>query len=172
MSLPIDSQARKGIPMARGLLDYFPDALAEVAHVSAVSNEKHNPGEPLHWSKDKSSDHADCLVRHVVERGTIDPDDGLRHSAKAAWRALAMLQIELEAEANLPSKTPERIEDYAVRLPGNQRGIQFGGTQLPTLAELHHRPGVAEATFAAMTEHERAWTMEPSTERAHGGTPH
>lgn len=98
MSLPTDSRARKNIPMARGLLDYFPDALAEVAYVSFVSNEKHNPGEPLHWSKEKSSDHADCLVRHIVERGTVDPDDGLRHSAKAAWRALALLQSELDAE--------------------------------------------------------------------------
>jgi hypothetical protein len=98
MSLPTDAKARKDIPMARGLLDYFPDALAEVAYVSFRSNEKHNPGEPLHWSKEKSSDHADCLVRHIVERGTIDPDDGLRHSAKAAWRALALLQMELDEE--------------------------------------------------------------------------
>lgn len=165
MSLPIDSQARKGIPMARGLLDYFPDALAEVAHVSAVSNEKHNPGEPLHWSKDKSSDHADCLVRHVVERGTIDPDDGLRHSAKAAWRALAMLQIELEAEATKSVHTPiqphERIAQEeaakeAIRRHnlGSQPGIQFGGVQL--------RPFQGDA----------GCSMEPSTERAHGGTPH
>ena len=95
MSLPTDSTTRKHIPMARGLLDYFPDALAEVAYVSHCSNEKHNPGEPLHWSKEKSSDHADCLVRHIVERGTVDPDDGLRHSAKAAWRALALLVREV-----------------------------------------------------------------------------
>jgi len=35
-----------------------------------------------------------------VERGTIDTD-GLRHSAKLAWRALANLQIELEKELGL-----------------------------------------------------------------------
>lgn len=90
-----DKTQRKERPMARGLLDYFPDALAEVANVSFVGNQQHNPGEEMHWSRGKSNDHADCVVRHILERGTID-DDGLRHSAKAAWRALAMLQIEIE----------------------------------------------------------------------------
>lgn len=96
--LPIDKTIRKQMPMARGLLDYFPDALAAVAHVSFVGNEQHNPGEPLHWSRHKSADHADCIIRHLAERGTLD-DDGLSHSAKVAWRALALLQLELEAAA-------------------------------------------------------------------------
>lgn len=52
--------------------------------------------EPLHWSRDKSSDHADTMLRHFAERGEIDTD-GLRHSAKMVWRALAILQLELEA---------------------------------------------------------------------------
>lgn len=98
-----DKKARKEMPMARGLLDYFPDACAAVANVSYVGNQQHNPGQELHWSRGKSDDHADCIVRHVVERGTID-DDGLRHSAKAAWRALAQLQIELE-EAEKQKRT-------------------------------------------------------------------
>lgn len=87
---------RKDFPLARGLLDYFPDALAAVANCSLVSNEKHNPGEPLHWAREKSSDHADALMRHLVERGEIDSDDGILHDVKVAWRALAMLQEELE----------------------------------------------------------------------------
>lgn len=98
--LPGDSEARKNIPMMRGLLDYFPDALAAVAQLSVYGNEKHNPGEPLHWSKGKSNDHADCVVRHLMERGRWDysfgPDKGVRHSTAAAWRALANLQIEIE----------------------------------------------------------------------------
>ena len=98
-----DSQARKEQPITRGVLDYFPDAIAEVANTSFVGNRKHNPGEPLHWAKGKSDDHADCLVRHLMERGTLD-NDGVRHSAKVAWRALAMLQIELEE--SVPSRTP------------------------------------------------------------------
>lgn len=94
--LPTDSSARKDIPLARGVLDYFPAALAAVAELSRKGNEKHNPGEELHWARGKSSDHADCILRHLVERGKIDTD-GLSHSVKVAWRALALLQEELEA---------------------------------------------------------------------------
>jgi hypothetical protein len=93
--LPTDSLARKETPMATGLLDYFPLALAYVAQVSKVGNDKHNPGEPLHWSREKSNDHADCIARHLVDRGKIAPD-GVRHSGNLAWRALALLQLELE----------------------------------------------------------------------------
>jgi hypothetical protein len=98
--LPTDSQARKDIPITTGVFDYFPDALAEVAKVSKAGNDKHNPGEPLHWTRGKSNDHADSVGRHLLERGGIDPDTGLRHSAQMAWRALALLQVELE-EAGL-----------------------------------------------------------------------
>lgn len=96
--LPIDAKERKAIPITTGVLDYFPDAIAEVARVSLAGNEQHNPGEPLHWAKEKSTDHADCITRHLIGRGTFDKD-GQRHSAKVAWRALALLQIELDAEA-------------------------------------------------------------------------
>ncbi|MCP3980814.1 MAG: hypothetical protein GY716_16050 [bacterium] len=89
---------RKGLPLCTGVLDYFPDALLEVARTSRICNEQHNPGEPLHWAKEKSTDHPDSLLRHLAERGTMDTD-GTRHSAKVAWRALAMLQRELDAEA-------------------------------------------------------------------------
>ena len=93
--LPTDAAERKGAPICTGLLDYFPLALAEVARVSKAGNEQHHAGEPLHWDKTKSLDHADCLVRHLIDRGTVDVD-GQLHSAKVAWRALALLQIELE----------------------------------------------------------------------------
>lgn len=98
MSLPTDAAERKGLPVTTGVLDYFPDAIAYVAHVSKVGNDQHNPGQPLHWAKDKSTDHADCIGRHLMERGTIDAADGVRHSGKLAWRALALLQTEIEAE--------------------------------------------------------------------------
>jgi len=97
LSLPTGAAARKALPVATGVLDYFPDALVAVAEVSRVGNDQHNPGQPLHWEKSKSTDHADCLVRHLLERGTND-NDGVRHSAKVAWRALALLQTEIEGE--------------------------------------------------------------------------
>jgi hypothetical protein len=91
-----DAAARKAQPIARGCLDYFPDALLAVAELSRIGNEQHNPGEPLHWAKEKSTDEADALVRHLIDRGTIDTD-GVRHSTKVAWRALALLQREIDA---------------------------------------------------------------------------
>lgn len=94
---------RKSFPLASGVLDYFPSALFAVARVSAVANAQHNPGEPMHWARSKSFDHADALMRHLVDRGGID-SDGLRHSAKVAWRALALLQEELEASGASPGR--------------------------------------------------------------------
>lgn len=93
--LSTDPKFRKETPITTGVLDYFPLAIAEIARVSKAGNDQHNPGQPLHWAKDKSTDHADCLVRHLLERGTVDTD-GMRHTAKVAWRALALLQTELE----------------------------------------------------------------------------
>lgn len=92
-----DPKDRKGIPIATGFIDYFPDAIAAVARLSQVGNDQHNPGEPLRWNREKSGDESDALMRHFLERGTVDTD-GVRHSAKVAWRALALLQKELEAE--------------------------------------------------------------------------
>jgi hypothetical protein len=97
MPLPKDAGERKAIPIMRGCIDYFPDALAEVAMVSLAGNQQHHPDKPLHWDKSKSTDQADALVRHLIERGKLD-SDGMRHSAKAAWRALALLQCEIEQE--------------------------------------------------------------------------
>lgn len=98
MILATDPVARKSMPISTGVLDYFPLALAEVAVVSKAGNDQHNPGQPLHWDKTKSLDHADCIARHLIDRGARDTD-GMRHSAKLAWRALALLQTELDAEA-------------------------------------------------------------------------
>ncbi len=92
---------RKAVPLCSGVLDYFPDALLAVAALSKVGNDQHNPGEELHWARGKSGDECDALLRHVIDRGTVD-SDGVRHSVKLAWRALANLQKELEKELGLP----------------------------------------------------------------------
>jgi hypothetical protein len=114
VSIPTDSKARKDLPIVRGCLDYFPDALLAVAELSRYGNDKHNPGEPLHWAKEKSTDHADCCVRHLLERGTMDysygADKPVRHSAAAAWRALANLQIEIEESQKKAEAAPEKVE--------------------------------------------------------------
>jgi hypothetical protein len=100
--LPTDSAERKGIPLCTGFLDYFPLACIEVAKISKAGNDQHNPGEPLHWARGKSMDQADTIIRHIMERGGIDPLDGKRHTAKAAWRIFALLQIEMEEALGLP----------------------------------------------------------------------
>lgn len=94
------SADRKGKPLFSGCLMYFPDALLAVAEHSRKANSKHNPGQPLHWSKDKSKDHADCIARHLVDIGPTwdetDPELGSYHATALAWRALALLQTVLE----------------------------------------------------------------------------
>lgn len=96
------SAKRKGMPLFSGALMYFPDALLAVAEHSRKGNDKHNPGMPLHWSKDKSKDHADCIARHLVDIGPtwdgVDPEFGSLHAVALAWRALALLQIALERQ--------------------------------------------------------------------------
>ena len=98
--IPTDPKARKGVPIATGCIDYFPDAIAAIAELSRIGNDKHNPGQPLHWSRNKSNDHPNCLMRHFIERGKWDEtsDPRVRHSTQMAWRALAILQLEIEAE--------------------------------------------------------------------------
>lgn len=103
MALPTDAQERKNAPIHSGVLKYFPDAIAAVAQLSKIGNDQHNPGQPLHWAREKSADHHDCLIRHAMEAGTIDTD-GVRHSAKVAWRALAALQLEIEAAQGVQDK--------------------------------------------------------------------
>jgi hypothetical protein len=102
--LPTQSEIRKTIPLASGCFDYFPAALAAVAELSHWGNEKHNSGEPLHDARTKSQDDADCLLRHFTDRGKLDEiivngkQIKVRHSTAVAWRALRILQKELEAD--------------------------------------------------------------------------
>ena len=88
---------RKQTPVFTGVLKYFPDAIRELAKCSYAGQQQHNPDKPLAWDRSKSGDELDALARHLLEVGTID-SDGIRHSTKVAWRALANLQKEIENE--------------------------------------------------------------------------
>lgn len=96
MILSEDAQARKGMPITAGVLDYFPRALAAVSMCSKAGNDQHNPGQPLHWDRSKSGDHADCIARHLIDRRSLD-NDGIPHAVKLAWRALANLETMIES---------------------------------------------------------------------------
>jgi hypothetical protein len=124
--LPTNAAERKTYPIGTGVIDYFPLALAEIARVSRVGNIQHNgPDAPLHWDRAKSTDEADALMRHYVQRGTVD-SDGLKHSAKLAWRALALLQKEIEAGLK---------KNYAGQVIGNRTVLAFA-----RFTEKHHDP--------------------------------
>jgi hypothetical protein len=97
--LPTAAPVRKGLPVYSGVLKYFPDALVAIAELSRIGNDQHNPGQPLFWDRSKSGDELDALTRHLLDAGTIDTD-GVRHSTKVAWRALANLQKEIERATN------------------------------------------------------------------------
>jgi len=97
-TLPESASERKQFPVASGVLDYFPDAIVAISQLSYKGNEQHNPGKPVHWDRSKSADEADTMIRHFLQRGSLDTD-GVRHTVKCAWRCLAMLQKEIEQES-------------------------------------------------------------------------
>jgi hypothetical protein len=130
-SLPVDSKERKTFPVAAGFMDYFPDAIAAIANVSYHANEQHHPGQPVNWERSKSTDEADTMMRHFLQRGTLDLD-GLRHTAKMVWRAMALLQKEIESEVAF---------DYGKAYEEEQKGVEiksyedFAGISEKLLAE-------------------------------------
>lgn len=96
------AEERKATPIYSGVIKYFPRAIAYVSQVSWQGNQQHHPDKPLHWDRAKSTDEPDALMRHLVDhaRGDVFDDDGIRHLGKCAWRALALLEKELENEAS------------------------------------------------------------------------
>jgi hypothetical protein len=145
-TLPTDSADRKNIPLAEGVLAYFPAALAGVARVSKAGNDKHNPGEPLHHARGKSSDHADCIVRHLVD--VLDLLSAVKHARarelitpallnevnQLAWRALALSQEIHEKYGDAPlapnaveEAKPEDIKPGKITLIPNGGDVYFSG---------------------------------------------
>jgi hypothetical protein len=112
-TLPTDSGARKDIPLFRGPLRYFPAALAGVARICKIGNDKHNPGEEMHHARGKSMDHADCIVRHLVDMdqdGGLDAD-GVPQVYYIAWRALALAQEWAEKHDGAPLAPGARLPE-------------------------------------------------------------
>lgn len=107
-------------PLTTALLDFFPDALAAVAIVSMVCADQHDAfdnGQPVHVRDNgPHNDHANSLLRHLMARGSTD-HDGLLHTAKAAWRALALLQDEIEASVGVSMPLPRAARAALVSEP-------------------------------------------------------
>ena len=83
--LPTDAAERKTYPIFSGCINYFPNAIAAVSHLSYKGSQQHHPDQPLHWDKDKSSDELDALMRHMID-GDWE---------QVCWRALANLERKL-----------------------------------------------------------------------------
>lgn len=110
MLLTTDSKARKQLQLWTFLMEYFPRTFLSVVEAARKGNEQHNPGEPLHWSREKSADQMNAAFNHLFDYGTgskIDTD-GARHLAKAIWRLSAQNELDEEREAE-----PTRAEIMA-----------------------------------------------------------
>lgn len=108
---PEDSEERKTYPVYSGFLRYFPAAVAAVAHHSYLGNEKHNPGQPLHWDRAKSGDEKDALCRHLMESEVA----GYEHELVGmAWRAMADLQKYLESKGAPMAPAARNADDVSL----------------------------------------------------------
>jgi len=145
LTLPTDSVERKEIPLYSGVLKYAPAALAGMARISKQGNDKHNPGQPLHHARGKSNDHADCVVRHLVDVADIeariqrsyygDPE-GLRRTeavqsllteaSQMVWRACLLSQELHERYGNAPL-APGAREAFAEKPKDANAGWDIGG---------------------------------------------
>ncbi len=121
MTLPTDSARRKEFPILSGFIKYFPAAIAGVANVSKLGNDKHNPGQALHHARGKSMDHGDCIVRHLMDvedliAGRANLDKGASVDAillevnQMVWRALAYSQ-ELHEQFGAPLAPSAKVEE-------------------------------------------------------------
>lgn len=124
LTLPIDSAVRKSFPILSGVLKYFPAAIAGVANTSKIGNDKHNPGQELHHARGKSTDHGDCIVRHLMDvedliaakdRGVVGlqmtsyEEQILLEASSLVWRALAYSQ-QLHEQYGAPLAPGAKIE--------------------------------------------------------------
>lgn len=123
--LPSDYKERKGIPIATGVLDYFPLTMAEIAKASMAGNKQHLDGKPLQWDRSKSSDDADAMIRHYIDRYEID-SDGVSEVGKMAWRACAVAEKILEelkrrnALSEIAKTTNEVVDKFNIKSLGNR----------------------------------------------------
>ena len=83
--LPEDAAERKTYPIYSGFINYFPNAIAKVSHLSYKGSQQHNPDQPTHWDMSKSGDELDALMRHMID-GDWE---------QVAWRAMANLERKL-----------------------------------------------------------------------------
>jgi hypothetical protein len=88
---------------------YWPNALKALAGLNRQGNIQHyGNADRIRWKWKVSPNHIGKLLNHLMDAGTID-SDGIRHSTKVAWRALANLENELIKAGAVPGRY--RIDD-------------------------------------------------------------
>jgi len=153
MTLPTDSAERKTYPILSGCVRYFPAALAGVANISKQGNDKHNPGQPLHHARGKSTDHGDCILRHLIDVQDLlalyerDPTQVthkmiLTEVNQFAWRALAYSQELHEQLAGFPMAPGakdnvilEKVKDINEKFGGVSFNEEVFGPDKPITAK-------------------------------------
>ena len=109
-TLPTDSAERKDVPLYSALFRLFPAALAGCAKWVKFGNAKHCPGGPLQHARGVSADHADCILRHLMDLeedfgcGKGLDENGNPQVDAIVWRAMALSQEwhELHSDAPVP----------------------------------------------------------------------
>lgn len=131
LTLPLDSEERKNVPLFSGCFQYAPAALMGVAMHAKRGNDKHNPGQPLHHARWKSMDHADCILRHLMDISDMLAIFERGHSVGGALLAEAV--TEGDAKALL-----EEVDALCWRslMLSQQVHEQFGGAPLAPRARL------------------------------------
>ena len=122
MSLPTDSKARKNIPIYRGFVKPFPDAMAAVAQLTAIATKQHHPDGGVYWDKSKSTDELDALLRHMLDDVMVPfsrDAEGALHAVKIAWRGMANLQRLADSGVNIFALLEEASSEYDVTLEEN-----------------------------------------------------
>lgn len=87
----------QGKPPVYSLLEYFPDALIEVAKVNAFGATNHG-WHTWHTIDNPLPRYASAQLRHEFAQcmgQPVDEESGLLHQAHVAWNALARLQLML-----------------------------------------------------------------------------
>jgi len=87
-------------PVFQGVFAYFPNALREVAKVSAYGKDKYQqPWGAKGWLDVPLEDLQDAHARHTLDQlidGDVnEADGGVLHKAQIAWEALAVLEVYL-----------------------------------------------------------------------------
>lgn len=135
LTLPVDSNERKNYALFSGCLRYFPAALAGVSKTSKLGNDKHNPGQEMHHARNKSGDHGDCIIRHLIDledliaskkRGEAVTEEHILNEVNSlAWRALALSQ--------------ELHEKFGAPLAPGAKNQPANANDLRTAAEKAHK---------------------------------